>query len=402
MNNTISRRPHSPIANKALLQILPLSCLLWGFSAASFMPRAVSQEQAEKQPIEEITAPEYLRNQDLFRKIRQEFGNRTNPVSLKEVEFTTYRLGSGDAIAVSVSPRAKDYSFNATLDWAGNISVPLVGILSLKDLTLKQAEDKIRTGLAEYLVNPQVGLVLTTARPVRVTITGEVVKPGFYPLQDARLPVALIEAGGTTRLADLRTVAVRRRSGNEAPQEQNFDLYTPLLQGSELPDLRLIDGDRISIPALSSNNGNEYNRNLIAGVNVAQKEITIRVLDYSSGVNRVRLPNGSDFLDAFTSIKPSLKDTNLRKVSLIRFDQAQGRAIEIKINARDALKGDSSQNPTLENNDVIVVDRNLISKINNFLNQVTQPFKDALGFLLFFDTAGGGINQVFGSGNDDR
>ncbi len=402
MNNTISHHLHSPIAKaQALLRILPFSCLLWGLSATSFTLSAVSQEQSENKPIE-ITAPDYLRTSDLLRKLRQEFGDRTDSNPSEQAEFSTYRLGPGDAISANVSPRGKDYNFNATLDWAGNISVPLIGVLSLKDLTLEQAQEKIRTSLAEYLVNPQVGLVLASTRPVKVMVTGEVVKPGFYPLQDPRLPAALIEAGGTTRLADLRTVQVRRRSGNKSSQEQQIDLYTPLLKGSELPDLRLVDGDVVAISALAPEKANEYDRNLIAGVNVAQKEITIRVLDYSSGVNRVRLPNGSDFVDALTSIKPNLKDTNLKKVSLVRFDQAQGRAIEIKINARDALKGDSSQNPILENNDVIVINRNLISKINYFLNQVTQPFKDTLGFLLFFDTASNGVNKVFGSEKEDR
>ncbi|PSB20389.1 polysaccharide export protein [Phormidesmis priestleyi ULC007] len=402
MNNTIFRHLHSPIVDaQALLRILPFSCLLWGLSATSFTLSAVSQEQSENKPIE-ITAPDYLRTSDLLRKLRQEFGDRTDSNPSEQAEFSTYRLGPGDAISANVSPRGKDYNFNATLDWAGNISVPLIGVLSLKDLTLEQAQEKIRTSLAEYLVNPQVGLVLASTRPVKVMVTGEVVKPGFYPLQDPRLPAALIEAGGTTRLADLRTVQVRRRSGNKSSQEQQIDLYTPLLKGSELPDLRLVDGDVVAISALAPEKANEYDRNLIAGVNVAQKEITIRVLDYSSGVNRVRLPNGSDFVDALTSIKPNLKDTNLKKVSLVRFDQAQGRAIEIKINARDALKGDSSQNPILENNDVIVINRNLISKINYFLNQVTQPFKDTLGFLLFFDTASNGVNKVFGSEKEDR
>lgn len=397
MNGTISRPSHWLTVNaQTLLRLLPFSCLLWGLSVASSIPGAMSQEQFE-QPIE-ITAPDYLRTQELLRQLRQVLGN---PDSIPQEEFSAYRLGPGDGITVNILPRSKDYNFTATLDWAENVSVPLVGLLSLKDLTLKQAEEKIRAALGEYLVNPKVGLVLATTRPVRVVVTGEVVKPGFYPLQDPRLPVALIEAGGTTRLADLRTVQVRRRSG-ESLQEHHVDLYTPLLQGRDLPDLRLVDGDVIAIASLSPDTANGYNRNLIAAANVAQKEITIRVLDYSSGVSRLQLPNGSDFLDALTSIKPNLKDTNLKKVSLIRFDQAQGRAIEIKINARDALKGDASQNLILENNDVIVIDRNLIAKINHFLNQVTQPFKDTLGFLLFFDTAGNGINKVFGSEKEDR
>ncbi|MBD1848048.1 polysaccharide export protein [Cyanobacteria bacterium FACHB-63] len=400
MSYTVSQFHRSSVTAtqpiSSVVWILPLSCFLWALSTVTSI--AVSQERSSQ--LVEISSPDYLRFQDVVRELGQP-SDRIPSKPPEEAQFGTYRLSAGDAIAVTISPRGKDLNFNATLDWSGNVSVPLVGIVSLKNLTPKQAEEKIQAGLAEYLVNPQVGVVLATPRPVRVMVTGEVVKPGFYPLSDPRLPVALIEAGGTTRLADLKTVQVRRRSGDSL-QEQRFDLYTPLQQGGELPDLRLVDGDVISISALSPETANNYDRNLVAGANVAQKEITIRVLDYSSGVNRLRLPNGSDFLDALTSIKPNLRDTNLKKVSLIRFDQAQRRAIEIKINARDALKGNSAQNPTLEDNDVIVIDRNLISKINHVLNQVTQPFRDTLGFLLFFDSAGSGVNKVFGSDQENR
>lgn len=406
MNSTLTRPSCWPSTTDTrqskglILQVLPLSGFLWGLSAISFMLGAMGQPSTPRATEAVLLDSPRVRGLSQDQEQQQKSGDRTHP-DTTEVGFNTYRLGSGDAISASISPRGKDLNFSATLDRFGNVAVPLLGVVSLQDLTLKQAEEKIQIGLAEYLVDPQVGLVLTTARPVRVLINGEVERPGFYTLQDPRLPNALIEAGGTNRHADLRTVQVRRQSSTQALQEQRFDLYTPLLKGFELPDLRLVDGDVISISAVPPNGNNSYDRNSVAGANITQKEITIRVLDYSSGVNRLRLPNGGDFLDALTSIKPSLKDTRLNRVSLIRFDQAKGRAVAIDVNARDALKGDPSQNPTLENNDVIVINRNLISKINNALNQITQPFKDVLGFLLFFDTAGSGINQVFGSDDDD-
>lgn len=405
-----------------MLLVLPFSCLLWGMSVIGFAPTSVSQEQSgtrstetttpinaqiqdPKQPTQEPGdridpgTPETIDVRDLLKQPgyqppRIQFGK---PEKTAAENYESYRLGPGDAIAVNISPRSKDLNFNATLDWQGNITVPLLGVLPLQGLTTEEAQEKIRSGLAEYIVNPQVGLVLATARPVRIMITGEVVKPGFYALQDPRLPAALIEAGGTTRLTDLRTVQVRRSLSSEALPEQSIDLYTPLLKGTAPPDLRLVDGDVILISALTPDQATDYNRKLTADVNVAQQEITIRVLDYSSGVSRLRIKNGSDFLDALTSIKPNLKDAKLKKVSLVRFDQAKGRAVAIEINAKDALKGNPLQNPTLENNDVIVIDRNLISKINHVLTQITQPFKDSLGFLLFFDSAFNGINSAFGS-----
>ncbi|MBD2088587.1 polysaccharide export protein [Microcoleus sp. FACHB-1515] len=362
-----------------------LIVLLWIGAAA-----ALSQEV-------ENTEDSYLRVQDLLSPPSESIDAAAPPV-----EFTTYRLDAGDAIAVNINPRSRDLSFSATIDWQGNITVPLLGIVSFKGLTLTQAQEILQQQLAEYLVNPQVSVTLATARPVRVMVSGEVITPGFYALQDPRLPVALTEAGGTTHLADLRSVQVQRRISDSTLQQQQFDLYTPLIEGNELPDLRLVDGDVITIAALAPNTAQNYDRTQVADMNVSQREMTIRVLDYSSGVNRLRLPNGSDFLDALTSIKPNLNDTNLRRVNLIRFDPATNRAVAIELDARDALSGDTSQNPPLQHNDVIVINRNGMAQFNHFLTRLTQPFRDALGFLMFFDTAREGINTVTGADEEQQ
>jgi len=397
MNQSLAQANHSSVMDiqqnrYSRLLVVPLSCLLWGLSATGFALTAVSQEQSEAQPTE-TTIPSYSRVQDLLKQPMPKSGSDAQET--EKIDFASYRLDAGDAIAVSISPRNKDLSFNATLDWQGNVSVPLVGLLSVKNLTLTQAQEKLRTALAEYLVNPKIGVVLGTARTVKITITGEIAKPGFYALQDPRLPVALIEAGGTTRSADLRSVQIRRASGSEQLVEQQFDLFTPLREGTPLPDLRLMDGDVVTIPTLAAGDRNEYDRELFAKSNVGQPKITVRVLDHSAGVSRLQIENGSDFLDALTSIKPEIERVNLKKVLLVRFNHKQGKAIVKEINARDALKGDPSQNPILEHNDVIVIDRTWIAKLNFTLNQITQPFKDALGFLLFFDSGLKGITNVF-------
>jgi polysaccharide export outer membrane protein len=368
----------------SILLAFPLFSLLWMST-----PAALSQEAEDMED-------SYLGVQDLLNPPSESID------AAPAIEFGTYRLDAGDAIAVNIIPRSRDLSFNATLDWAGNVTVPLLGIVSFKGLTLTQAQDMLQQRFTEYLVNPQVGLTLATARPVRVMVTGEVITPGFYALQDPRIPVALTEAGGTTHLADLRLVQVTRRVSNSTLREQQFDLYTPLIEGNELPDLRLVDGDVITISALSPDTAQDYDRTQVADINVSQREMTIRVLDYSSGVNRLQLPNGSDFLDALTSIKPNLNDTNLRRVNLIRFDPATNQAVAIELNARDALSGDTSQNPLLQHNDVILINRNGMAQFNHFLTRLTQPFRDVLGFLLFFDTAREGINTVTGADEEQQ
>ncbi|NES73939.1 MAG: polysaccharide export protein, partial [Okeania sp. SIO2D1] len=50
----------------------------------------------------------------------------------------------------------------------------------------------------------------------------------------------------------------------------------------------------------------------------------------------------------------------------------------------------------LQDNDVIVVGRTLIAKLTNALNVFTQPFRDVLGFLLFFDSLADSADNLFG------
>jgi polysaccharide biosynthesis/export protein len=96
-----------------------------------------------------------------------------------------------------------------------------------------------------------------------------------------------------------------------------------------------------------------------------------------------------------TAISPDLSSANLRDVALIRFDVQQGKAIALELNAKAAIMGDMSQNPRLEHNDVVVIGRNLISRITNTLNTFTQPFRDVLGFLLFFDSLTSSASNLF-------
>ncbi|MBD2090435.1 polysaccharide export protein [Microcoleus sp. FACHB-1515] len=304
-----------------------------------------------------------------------------------------YRLGPGDAIFASVL-RFSDLSFQATIDLEGNIIVPLAGSLSLRGLTIAEAQARIQAALNRFVVNPVVAVTLVAQRPVSVSIVGEIVRPGQYPLAAPELTIALLSAGGTTELADLRSIRIRRTQPNGTVIERNVDLFTPLATASTLPDVRLEDNDVVVIPALSIESSATYDRNLVARSNLGQTQMVIRVLNYAAGsgrstgavISRITLPNGSSFLDAVTTIAPNPDAANLREVALVRFDPQLGRPISQELDARAALRGDFSQNPTLANNDVIIVGRNFISRFSTVINSITQPFRDVLGFLLFFDT----------------
>jgi polysaccharide export outer membrane protein len=315
-------------------------------------------------------------------------------------QFSRYRLGPGDAIAVTVQ-RFPDLSFQGAINLEGNIAVPLLGTVKLTGLTLEAAQEKIRAGLNRYVVDPQVSVSLVGLRPVQVTVTGEVLRPGYYTLQPgSQLSAALLAAGGVSSEADLRTVVVRRRSlVNNSFAEQQIDLFTPLQNGSSLPALRLQDGDAVIVSKLEVGRTNDYDRSLVARSSVAQPQINIRVLSYPNGrIGNVTLPNGSTFIDALTAIAPSPDNAKLREIALIRYDPEQGKAVTQKLDGRRALMGDISQNVPLQNDDVIVVGRNLIGRVTYALGLITQPFTSILNFRSFFNN----LTNLFGGSSNNN
>lgn len=320
-------------------------------------------------------------------------------------EFSRYRLGPGDSIFVNVQ-RFPTLSFQATLDIQGNIIVPLVGIMSLRGLTLEEAQVAIQQNMNRYIIDPVVDMTLVVQRPVQVTVLGEVVRPGLYPLGDPQLAFAVLSAGGATRLANLKRVQIRRtlrdQTGAVVEQiEQNVDLFTPLANGQILPNVQLADGDVVIIPALTPAEAAAYDRGLVARSNLSQPNVQVRVLSYPQSIGSLELPSGSDFLDAITALSPDQRVSDLRNIALIRFEPETGGVVQRELDARAALTGDLSENPMLEDHDVLVIGRNLVSRITFLLNTFTQPFRDILGFILFFDTIGDSADTLFRPGSDD-
>ncbi len=377
-----------------------LSIWLSARSAIAAQPSAPLPIQSRPSPLELIEqARQKLRGTPAVPSAPLPAAPMVPPVK----SFSLYRLGAGDTVSVQVQ-RFADLNFQATIDQEGNITAPLLGKVPLQGLTIAQAQDRIRQGVNRFVIDPVVFVALTGQRPVLVTVTGEIARPGLYTLTLPRTSAALLLAGGATGQADLRSVQVKRLLTDGSVLEEKLDLVTPLQDGTALPDLKLQDGDVVVIPKLAEQDQN-YDRTLMARSTLVKPQITIRLLSYASnGLGTLTLPNGSTFLDALTAAKPGPDNANLRRIALIRFDPIQKKAVSRDIDARSILSGNMNQNIALEDNDVIVIGRNLVGKITYALNTVTQPFRDVLGFLLFFRELRNGADSLFGptGGNGTR
>ena len=67
----------------------------------------------------------------------------------------------------------------------GTINLPRLGTVSVWGLTLEQAKQLITDGYAEILRSPLVYLNLISPRPIKVSVTGQVERPGVFSMPTA-------------------------------------------------------------------------------------------------------------------------------------------------------------------------------------------------------------------------
>lgn len=106
-----------------------------------------------------------------------------------------YRLSPGDRVSVVVAGQA-ELTGEFPIDAAGNIAMPLVGIVHLGDLTVDEGREQIARRLQEgYVRNPNVTVKPFELRPIYVF--GDVKTAGAYPYRhDAMVLNAVALAGG--------------------------------------------------------------------------------------------------------------------------------------------------------------------------------------------------------------
>lgn len=86
------------------------------------------------------------------------------------------------------------------VDNDGNINFPVLGTLHVQGLTKGECEDMIKQKLAPYLAATEKPVVTVRMSSYRVTVTGEVNKPGVIPVSTEKMSImeALAQAGDLT------------------------------------------------------------------------------------------------------------------------------------------------------------------------------------------------------------
>lgn len=138
----------------------------------------------------------------------------------------------------------------ARVDASGRIFLPLAGAVSVGGKSLEQARSLIEKKLSDFLVRPQVSLLIEQYGSRQIFVMGEVQKPGSYPMPaESKLTVleAISLAGGFTPIAaQSRTRVLRYEAGQSVSYTIDVNAITG--QGRTDRDMALEANDVVYVP----------------------------------------------------------------------------------------------------------------------------------------------------------
>jgi len=161
-----------------------------------------------------------------------------------------YKLHAMDLIKIQVFQEA-DLDRELRVSQDNTIVIPLVGVVSVKDKTVRETELLI-TELykQDYLVNPQINITVLDYSPRTVNVFGAVNSPGSVvipPERELTLLDAIARSGGFSRLASRSKVSLTRTKadGETINYVINADQLVAGDTGNRAP---VQDGDVIFVP----------------------------------------------------------------------------------------------------------------------------------------------------------
>ena len=306
-----------------------------------------------------------------------------------------YRLGPGDKIKMAVF-RMQGYETVADVLSDGTLNLPRLGSVPVWGLSLDEARRRIAAGYATILRRPIVYLDLVEARPVRVSVSGEVQRPGLYSIgkggsnqlsssgsgsspntiiQTSGAPTlldAIQRAGGLTAYGDLRRLTVQRPSGGPGSpvRTYQFDFLKVLSGSGPVTNPLLFDGDSITIPR--TDNLSEAELLAIASSTFAPDTISVNVVGEVLKPGTQNVKANSPLSGALLTAGGLTRRANGQNVRLLRLTPS-GTIKQATISFNPAAPLGSVQNPPLQQGDVIVVDRHGWAKTTDGLADALAP-----------------------------
>jgi len=224
----------------------------------------------------------------------------------------SYVLGPGDELVIDIWGASTSHIV-AEIGNDGAISVFDMGPVYLSGMTLKNAESTLKDELSRLYSGLDSGkggdtflkLSIGKIKGVVVSILGEVATPGAYTIPSlSSITSAIFLAGGVTDNGTVRNINLFR-AGKKV---SSFDLYAFIFDGKFDPNIRLQEGDIISVEPYSS---------------------VVSVRGYVNRVQRYEVKPGECIADVIRYAGGFTTTAQRNQVNLTRRNDANGESYDI-------------------------------------------------------------------------
>jgi len=293
------------------------------------------------------------------------------PTQSSGASYKDYQVGPEDLLGIDIYGQDK---MNRTLrvSGQGDITMPLLGAVKVAGLTPQKIEKRLGELYdAQFLVNPQVTVVVKEFRYQRVSVTGAVGKPGTYELIGPRTLLEVLSlAGGlasqTSSIPAGDVITVIRHPKAPEPagtgKAGTSQTSTPLAETVVIDIRRLVSGRSPELNILVAN-GDVVDvpfADTAYVMGAVKSPRSIAVKENLTVSQAVALAGGVDPLLASNSI------------TIMRFDK-QGNPTSIKANLKSIIARNEPDIP-IKGSDVVVVNESTVKMaLYLFKSLIPQP-----------------------------
>lgn len=306
---------------------------------------------------------------------------------LPNLQEDLYLLGAGDSLIFSVIG-AEELRINTKILSDGKAIIPLLGPVKLNGLTVNSASRYLETLLKKELINPKVELFITENRPIKISIIGEISRPGIYKLNSitSDLPTvisAIEEAGGLSKFADLTKISLQRKLPGEVKsyKKTNLNFRDLIFKGDQSQNPYIFDGDIIEIKKVANLDEDFLS---ITSTSLSPKSITVNFLGEIGNPGPLNLDASTTLIDGILAAGGPINwRSNYGNVEILRMN-SNGSASRKKYRINLSQNYSEKNNPVLNNGDSVWIRRNNFAKASDALSAVSNPFKDLVSVWTLF------------------
>ena len=366
--------------------------------------------------------PVVVRAQQLI-ELNETVVEQVRPLPLEQrsqITYDAYILGPGDTLQIELLD-LPELSGIFSIGPDGTLYLPRLRALYVEGLTIEELRYFLTEQFSAYVRDPQVFVRPIRYRPIRIYVSGEVKRPGYYTLGGTNnlnqivssaqkeelenssgpnqrsilnqnqfaadqlestsnfgrifvFPTvfdAIKSAQGITPYSNLSRVQVTRKRAlglGGGRIRTNLDFLSLITEGNESQNIRLFDGDVVNV---GRSNVVMREQLLKAGqTNLSPRFMNVFVSGRVKNPGGVVVPQGSVLNQALTLAGgPKL----LRgKVEFIRFTR-EGEVDRRIFSYNPGAATDAPNNPVLMSGDLITVRESPLSATATVLNELTAP-----------------------------